>query len=135
VDSFDKACEGFRADLDQLVLQGRQRPVLDRLRRRQRAQEIAEVVGERMKLESYRVGGERSARQSRPLELAQVNDLATQGKSQSEIADRTRRGGARIAELQLENSRLRQRAIDLMRKIIKREEAAQSQIRRVRGMS
>jgi hypothetical protein len=67
--------------------------------------------------------------------LAQVNDLATQGKSQREIADQTHRGGARIAELQLENSRLRQRAIDLMRKIIKREEAAQSQIRRVRGMS
>jgi hypothetical protein len=67
--------------------------------------------------------------------LAQVNDLAMQDKSQSEIADRTRRGGARIAKLRLENSRLRQRAIDLMRKIIKREEAAQSQIRRVRGLS
>jgi hypothetical protein len=67
--------------------------------------------------------------------LAQINDLATQGKSQSKIADRTRRGGARIAELQRENSRLRQRAIDLMRKIIKREEASQRQIRRVRGMS
>jgi hypothetical protein len=40
-----------RADLDQLVLQGRQRPVLDWLWRRQRAQEIAEVVGKRMKLE------------------------------------------------------------------------------------
>jgi len=53
------------ADLDQLLLQ--QRPVLDRLRRRQRAQEIAEVVGERMKLEPHRIGGERSARQSRPL--------------------------------------------------------------------
>src|SRR5262249_57049774 len=52
----------LRADLDQLVLQGRQRPVLDRLRRRQRAQEIAEVVGECMKLEPHRVGGERSAR-------------------------------------------------------------------------
>jgi hypothetical protein len=58
--------------------------------------------------------------------LAQVDDLATQGKLQSEIADRTRRGGGRIAELQLENSRLRQRALDLMLKIIKREEAAQS---------
>src|SRR5262249_21840779 len=53
-----------------LVLQTRQRPVLDRLRRRQRAQEIAEVVGERMKLEPRRVGGERSARQSRPLDRA-----------------------------------------------------------------
>jgi hypothetical protein len=67
--------------------------------------------------------------------LAQVNDLATQGKSQSEIADLTRAGSARIAELQLENSRLRQRALDLILKIIKREEAAQGQIRRVRGMS
>src|SRR5262249_39658403 len=38
--------------------------------RRQRPQEIAEVVGERMKLEPHRVGGERSARQSRPLDRA-----------------------------------------------------------------
>src|SRR5262249_41468845 len=58
----------LRADLDQLVLQTRQRPVLDRLRRRQRAQEIAEIVGERMKLEPHRVGGKRSARQPRPLD-------------------------------------------------------------------
>jgi len=55
---------------DHLFLQTRQRPVFDRLRRRQRAQEIAEVVGERMKLEPHRVGGERSARQSRPLDRA-----------------------------------------------------------------
>ena len=60
----------FGTDLDQLLLEGGQRPILDRLRRRQRAQEIAEVVGERMKLEPYRVGGERSARQSRPLDRA-----------------------------------------------------------------
>src|SRR6516165_11478354 len=39
------------ADLDQLLLEGGQRPITHRLRRRQRAQEIAEVVGERMKLE------------------------------------------------------------------------------------
>src|SRR5262249_41958862 len=44
--------------------------LLDRLQRRQRAQEIAEVVGERMKLEPHRIGGERSARQSRPLHRA-----------------------------------------------------------------
>ena len=37
----------LRADLDQLLLRARQRPVLDRLGRRQRAQEIAEIVGER----------------------------------------------------------------------------------------
>src|SRR5262249_40551962 len=43
----------LRADLDQLVLQTRQRPILDRLGRRQRPQEIAEIVGERMKLEPH----------------------------------------------------------------------------------
>ena len=58
----------LRADLDELLLQARQRPVLDRLRRRQRAQEIAEVVGERMKLEPNGIGGERPARQPRPLD-------------------------------------------------------------------
>jgi hypothetical protein len=47
----------LRADLDQLLLQARQRPVFDRLGRRQRAQEIAEILGERMKLESHGVGG------------------------------------------------------------------------------
>ena len=35
--------------------------VAARLRRRQRAQEVAEIVGERMKLEPDRVGGERPA--------------------------------------------------------------------------
>ena len=76
----------LRADLDQLVLQVRQRPVLDRLRRRQLAQEIAEVVGERMKLEPLRIGGERSALQSRPLDRAfALLDRKRQG-------DRTWRG-------------------------------------------
>ena len=60
----------LRADLDRLFLQARQRPVFDRLRRRQRAQEIAEIVGERMKLETHGVGRERSARQPRPLDRA-----------------------------------------------------------------
>src|SRR5258705_12355515 len=69
-DDIAAVADDLRADLDQLFLQTRQRPVHDRLRRRQRAQEIAEVVGERMKLEPYRVGGERSARQSRPLDRA-----------------------------------------------------------------
>jgi hypothetical protein len=36
------------ADLDQLLLQACQRPFLDGLRRRQRAQEVAEIVGECM---------------------------------------------------------------------------------------
>src|SRR6516164_1430075 len=38
----------LRTNLDQLLLQARQRPVLDWLGRRQRAQEISEVVSERM---------------------------------------------------------------------------------------
>src|SRR6516165_4590704 len=89
--------------------------------------------------------------------LAQANDLATQGKLQSEIARtlgvsvmtlhrwrkappgprrgfvatheagqpyRMRRGGDRIAELQLENSRLRRLVTDLLLEKIKLEEAA-----------
>jgi putative transposase len=90
--------------------------------------------------------------------LAQANDLATQGKLQSEIArtlgvsvptlhrwrkapeprpalvatheagnpDRLRRGGDRIAELELENSRLRRLVTDLLLEKIKLEEDAQS---------
>ncbi len=49
----------FRADLDQLFLEARQRPILDRVGRRQRAQEIAEIIGERVKLEADGVGAER----------------------------------------------------------------------------
>ena len=59
-DNIAAVAHHLRADLDQLVLQTRQRPVLDRLRRRQRAQEIAGVVGERMKLEPHRIGGRSS---------------------------------------------------------------------------
>ena len=51
--------DDLRADLDELLLQTRQRPILDRLRRRQSAQEIAEIVGQRMKLETDGVRGER----------------------------------------------------------------------------
>ena len=42
--------DDLRADLDQLLLQAGQRPVFDRLGRRQRAQEVAEVIGQGMKL-------------------------------------------------------------------------------------
>jgi putative transposase len=99
--------------------------------------------------------------------LAQANDLATQGKLQSEIArtlgvsvmtlhrwrkappvprpalvatheagqsNRLRGGGDRIAELQLENLRLRRLVTDLLLEKIKLEEAAQSQsFHRVNG--
>jgi len=40
----------LRADLDELLFQGCQRPVFDQLGRRQRAQKIAEIVGQRIKL-------------------------------------------------------------------------------------
>jgi transposase-like protein len=92
--------------------------------------------------------------------LAQANELATQGKSQSEIArtlgvsvmtlhrwrkappgpqpalvaipeareaDRTRGADDRIAELQLENSRLRRVVTDLLLEKIRLEEVAERQ--------
>jgi putative transposase len=98
--------------------------------------------------------------------LAQANDLATQGKLQSEIArtlgvsvmtlhrwrkappgpqtaffatheagqpDRTRGGRDRIAELQLENSRLRRLVTDLLLEKIVLEEATQNQKSRRNG--
>jgi hypothetical protein len=55
--------------------------------------------------------------------LAPANDLATQGKLQSEIAYRTRGERHKVAELELENWRLRQIAIDLLLEKIKLEEA------------
>jgi hypothetical protein len=54
--------DDLRADLDELLLQACQRPVVDRFGRGQRAQKIAEVVGERVKLEANGVGGEGTAR-------------------------------------------------------------------------
>jgi transposase len=76
--------------------------------------------------------------------LAQANDLATQGKLQSEIAHtlgvsvmtlhRWRKAPPRpqpalvaTAELQLENSRLRRLVTDLLLEKVKLEEAAQRQ--------
>jgi hypothetical protein len=53
--------DDLRADLDQLLFQAGQRPVLDRLGRRQRAQEVADIVGERVKLKPDGIGGERPA--------------------------------------------------------------------------
>jgi hypothetical protein len=55
--------------------------------------------------------------------LALANHLATQGKLQSEIADRTRSEDDKIAELEYENSRLRRQVTDLLLEKIKLEEA------------
>jgi len=57
--------------------------------------------------------------------LAQANDLATQGNTG--LSDRTPAGGNRIAELQLENARLRRLVTDLLLEKINVEQAAQSQ--------
>jgi putative transposase len=96
--------------------------------------------------------------------LARANDLATQGKLQSEIArtlgvsvmtlhrwrkappgpktalvaihpDRTRGGGDRIAELQLENSRLCRLVTDLLLEKIKLEEERAQKSSNPRGHS
>jgi hypothetical protein len=47
-----RVTDHVRADLDRLFAHRRHRPVLDRLRCRQRAQEVAEIVGERVKLKA-----------------------------------------------------------------------------------
>jgi hypothetical protein len=52
----------LRANVDQLLLQAGQGPVLDWLGRRQRAQEVAEIVGQRVELETHSIGSERTAR-------------------------------------------------------------------------
>jgi pilus assembly protein Flp/PilA len=44
--------DDLRAGLDQPFLEARQRPVFDRLGRRQGAQEVAEIIGEGMKLKA-----------------------------------------------------------------------------------
>ena len=51
----------LRANLDEFLFEARQRPILDWFGRRQRAQEVAEIVGQRMKLKANRIGGERTA--------------------------------------------------------------------------
>jgi hypothetical protein len=60
------------------------------------------------------------AKEKRPLRveiatrLAPANDLPTQGKLQSETADRKLSERDKIAELELENSQLRQLVTDLL---------------------
>ncbi len=50
--------DNFGPDLDQLLAQSGQRPMLDLLRQRQCAQEVAEIISERMKLEPDRIVAE-----------------------------------------------------------------------------
>src|SRR5262249_36781600 len=69
-DDIASVAHHLRADLDQLLLQARQRPVLDWPRCCKRAEKVAKIVGERMKLEPHGVGRERPARQPCPLDRA-----------------------------------------------------------------
>jgi len=48
----------LRANLDEFLLEARERPVFDRLGRGERAQEVAEIEGEGVKLEPHGVSGE-----------------------------------------------------------------------------
>jgi hypothetical protein len=65
-----RVTDNLRANPDQLLPQRRHGPVADRLRRRQRAQEVAEIAGECAKLKANRVGGVRAAGNLRPFDRA-----------------------------------------------------------------
>ena len=77
------------ADLDQLLPERRQRPVLDRLRQGQCAQEVAEIVSERMQLEPYLVVPEAVAGKPRPVDrlLAFLDMLFRRASSIVEFRD------------------------------------------------
>ncbi len=55
-------------DLDQLLPQRGQRPVLDLLRQRQCPQEVAEIISERMELKPDRIVAEAVAREAGPVD-------------------------------------------------------------------
>src|SRR5215204_2004460 len=60
--------DDLRTDLDQLLLEAGQRPRLRRLRHRQCAHEVPNVIGQRMKLKTHGIGGESPAGQPRPFD-------------------------------------------------------------------
>ena len=62
------ACHGGPSTYDDLRARARQRPILDRLWRPERAEEVAEIVGQRVELETHGIGSERTARQPRPVD-------------------------------------------------------------------
>ncbi len=55
-------------DLHQLLPKRRQRPVLDLLRQRQRAQEVADIPGERVELQANRIVAEAVAEKPCPVD-------------------------------------------------------------------
>jgi hypothetical protein len=69
-----RVADHLRADLDKLFTQAGQRPILARFRRRQRAQEIAEIVGERVKLKPNLIA-EKEGHDSRVHRIAPLPSL------------------------------------------------------------
>jgi hypothetical protein len=61
IPTLEAMADDLGADLDQFLAQPGQRPRFHRLRHRQRAHEVAKVVGERVELEADGVGGEGTA--------------------------------------------------------------------------
>jgi hypothetical protein len=62
---------------------------------------------------------------------SRVEIATTQGELQSETADRTRGEGDKIAELELENLRLRRQVTDLLLEKIRLEEADRTRFQRL----
>ena len=58
----------LRTDLDQRVAKRSRGPMLDLLRQRQRAQEVAEIVSECMRLQANRIAAKAVARQTCPVD-------------------------------------------------------------------
>ncbi len=70
----------LRANLDELLPKRRQRPVLDLLRQSQRAQEVADIVGERVELQANRIVAEAVAGMPCPVDRGSKFELETGGK-------------------------------------------------------
>jgi hypothetical protein len=83
------------ADLDQTFAKAGQGPVRDLGRQSQGAQEVAEVVGERVELEPDGVGAERVARQPRPADGVLALFRSTVPRCPGDCRSRTRARRAR----------------------------------------
>ena len=70
--------DDLRADLDELLAKAREGPLFNRFGYRERAEEVPEIVGECMKLQTNGICVERATRKARPLDgsfASQVPEL------------------------------------------------------------
>lgn len=72
--------DSLRADLDEFLVQARQRPVLDRHWRRQRAQAGAGILSERMKPKTDSLGGAKERHDRRVHRMAALPSLTCKSK-------------------------------------------------------